>query len=79
MLWSILNRIRSATQILVVLKLGEHNEDYIFSLPTAYGRSILTVPWFELGGTVSVECPQSGYSASIRFHTKVKHKISILF
>ncbi|VDK33954.1 unnamed protein product [Taenia asiatica] len=54
----------------VVLKLGEHNEDYIFSLPTAYGRSILTVPWFELGGTVSVECPQSGYSASIRFHTK---------
>ncbi|KAL5111610.1 Oxysterol-binding protein-related protein 11 [Taenia crassiceps] len=54
----------------VVLKLGEHNEEYIFSLPTAYGRSILTVPWFELGGTVSVECPQSGYSASIRFHTK---------
>ncbi|VDM31182.1 unnamed protein product [Hydatigera taeniaeformis] len=54
----------------VVLKLGEHDEDYIFSLPTAYGRSILSVPWFELGGNIAVECPQSGYSASIRFHTK---------
>ncbi|CDS41303.1 oxysterol binding protein 10 [Echinococcus multilocularis] len=54
----------------VILKLDEHNEEYIFSLPTAYGRSILKVPWFELGGTIPVECPQSGYSARIRFYTK---------
>ncbi|EUB64621.1 Oxysterol-binding protein-related protein [Echinococcus granulosus] len=57
---------------LVILKLGEHNEEYIFSLPTAYGRSILKVPWFELGGTIPVECPQSGYSARIRFYTKAR-------
>lgn len=56
----------------VVLHLGEHNEDYIFSLPSAYARAILTVPWIEIGDNVSVTCPQSGYTASINFHVKSK-------
>lgn len=52
------------------LSLLEHGEEYTFSLPCAYARSILTVPWVELGGKVSVNCAKTGYSASITFHTK---------
>ncbi|VDO04420.1 unnamed protein product [Rodentolepis nana] len=54
----------------VILKLGEHNEEYVFTLPNAYGRSILTVPWFELGDTIAITCPQSGYVAQVKFYTK---------
>ncbi|XP_029795333.1 oxysterol-binding protein-related protein 11 isoform X2 [Suricata suricatta] len=53
-----------------ILSLLEHGEEYTFSLPCAYARSILTVPWVELGGKVSVNCAKTGYSASITFHTK---------
>jgi hypothetical protein len=30
------------------------NEDYIVTFPSGFGRSILTVPWVELGGKVSM-------------------------
>ncbi|NXY88414.1 OSB11 protein, partial [Alcedo cyanopectus] len=53
-----------------VLSLLEHGEEYTFSLPCAYARSILTVPWVELGGKVNINCAKTGYSASINFHTK---------
>ncbi|KAA3680521.1 oxysterol-binding protein-related protein 9/10/11 [Paragonimus westermani] len=54
-----------------VLRLGEHNnEEYHFTLPTAYARSILTVPWVELGDKVNIQCPQTGYSANVAFLTK---------
>ncbi|XP_072317787.1 oxysterol-binding protein-related protein 11-like [Eucyclogobius newberryi] len=53
-----------------VLHLLEHGEQYVFTLPCAYARSILTVPWVELGGKVSISCAQTGYSASVTFHTK---------
>ncbi|XP_061738109.1 oxysterol-binding protein-related protein 10 isoform X2 [Nerophis ophidion] len=53
-----------------VLSLLEHEEDYVFSLPSAYARSILTVPWVELGGKVCINCAKSGYSATVTFHTK---------
>ncbi|NWW46303.1 OSB11 protein, partial [Pedionomus torquatus] len=53
-----------------VLSLLEHGEEYTFSLPCAYARSILTVPWVELGGKVNINCVKTGYSASINFHTK---------
>ncbi|XP_044525963.1 oxysterol-binding protein-related protein 11 [Gracilinanus agilis] len=53
-----------------ILSLLEHGEEYTFSLPCAYARSILTVPWVELGGKVNVNCAKTGYSASITFHTK---------
>jgi len=33
-------------------------------------RSILTVPWVELGGSVSITCAKTGYSASVEFLTK---------
>lgn len=35
-----------------------------------YFRSILTVPWIELGGTVTINCPQTGYHADVDFLTK---------
>ncbi|OXB73179.1 UNVERIFIED_CONTAM: hypothetical protein H355_007439 [Colinus virginianus] len=53
-----------------LLSLLEHEEEYTFSLPCAYARSILTVPWVELGGKVNINCAKTGYSASINFHTK---------
>ncbi|XP_054873917.1 oxysterol-binding protein-related protein 10 isoform X2 [Amphiprion ocellaris] len=53
-----------------VLCLLEHDEEYVFTLPCAYARSILTVPWVELGGKVSINCIKSGYSATVTFHTK---------
>uniref|UniRef100_A0A8C6FTZ1 Oxysterol-binding protein n=1 Tax=Moschus moschiferus TaxID=68415 RepID=A0A8C6FTZ1_MOSMO len=52
------------------LRLLEHGEEYVFTLPSAYARSILTVPWVELGGKVSITCAQTGYSATVIFHTK---------
>uniref|UniRef100_A0A7N8WYL0 Oxysterol-binding protein n=1 Tax=Mastacembelus armatus TaxID=205130 RepID=A0A7N8WYL0_9TELE len=52
------------------LYLLEHDEEYTFTLPCAYARSILTVPWVELGGKVNITCSKSGYSAVITFHTK---------
>ncbi|CAE1160940.1 OSBPL9_10_11 [Acanthosepion pharaonis] len=64
-----------------VLSVLNFDEEYIFTFPNGYGRSILTVPWVELGGKVSLTCPKSGYSANIEFHTKPfyggkKHRIT---
>ncbi|XP_077347587.1 oxysterol-binding protein-related protein 10 [Lithobates pipiens] len=53
-----------------VLKLMEYGEEYIFTLPSAYARSILTVPWVELGGKVNITCAKTGYAATVTFHTK---------
>nr|XP_054757602.1 oxysterol-binding protein-related protein 11-like isoform X1 [Lytechinus pictus] len=48
----------------------EHGETYTLTFPNAYGRSILTIPWMELGGKVLIQCAKSNYSASVVFHTK---------
>uniref|UniRef100_A0A8C5YIV5 Oxysterol-binding protein n=1 Tax=Microcebus murinus TaxID=30608 RepID=A0A8C5YIV5_MICMU len=53
-----------------VLRLLEHGEEYVFTLPSAYARSILTIPWVELGGKVNINCAKTGYSATVIFHTK---------
>ncbi|KAG9476117.1 hypothetical protein GDO78_002939 [Eleutherodactylus coqui] len=53
-----------------VLKLMEYGEEYVFTLPSAYARSILTVPWVELGGKVNIACAKTGYTATVTFHTK---------
>ncbi|KAL4618092.1 oxysterol-binding protein-related protein 11 isoform X1 [Arapaima gigas] len=53
-----------------VLHLLEHGEEYTFTVPSAFARSILTVPWVELGGKVNVNCAKTGYSAAITFQTK---------
>ena len=53
------------------IKLHSHKEEYIVTFPTAFARSILTIPWVELGGQAAVECPSSGYEAKINFLTKV--------
>lgn len=54
-----------------VLSLLDFDEEYVLTFPSAYGRSILTVPWFEMGGQVSVSCAKTGYSSNIEFLTKV--------
>uniref|UniRef100_F7CEV8 Oxysterol-binding protein n=1 Tax=Monodelphis domestica TaxID=13616 RepID=F7CEV8_MONDO len=52
------------------LRLTDYGEDYVFTLPSAYARSILTIPWVELGGKVTMNCAKTGYSALVIFHTK---------
>lgn len=64
-----------------VIKLLKHNEEYICTFPSAYGRSILTTPWVELGGAVEITCKQTGYSASLEFVMKPfyggkKHRVT---
>eukprot|EP00069_Balaena_mysticetus_P011768 bmy_07315T0 len=59
----------------------DHDEHYILTFPNGYGRSILTVPWVELGGECNINCSKTGYSANIISHTKPfyggkKHGIS---
>ncbi|XP_014475738.1 PREDICTED: oxysterol-binding protein-related protein 9 isoform X2 [Dinoponera quadriceps] len=48
----------------------QHGEEYVLTFPNGYGRSILTVPWVELGGTVTINCLQTGYHATVEFLTK---------
>lgn len=52
------------------MTLCDLNEEYICTFPNGYGRSILTVPWIELGGNVSITCPKTGYQADLDFMTK---------
>ena len=49
----------------------DYGEEYRVNLPNAYARSILTVPWLELGGKCHIECLQNGYTADVEFHCKV--------
>ena len=39
-----------------VINLLKHNEQYIFTFPTAFVRSILTIPWLEMSGKVTINC-----------------------
>ncbi|XP_017756318.1 PREDICTED: oxysterol-binding protein-related protein 9 [Eufriesea mexicana] len=48
----------------------QHGEEYVLTFPNGYGRSILTVPWIELGGTATIHCTQTGLHATIEFLTK---------
>uniref|UniRef100_A0A2I3G1Z6 Oxysterol-binding protein n=1 Tax=Nomascus leucogenys TaxID=61853 RepID=A0A2I3G1Z6_NOMLE len=59
----------------------DYDEHYILTFPNGYGRSILTVPWVELGGECNINCSKTGYSANIIFQTKPfyggkKHRIT---
>ncbi|KAG8555132.1 hypothetical protein GDO81_017596 [Engystomops pustulosus] len=59
----------------------DYDEHYILTFPNGYGRSILTVPWVELGGECNINCSKTGYSATITFHTKPfyggkKHRVT---
>ncbi|XP_052215896.1 oxysterol-binding protein-related protein 11-like isoform X3 [Dreissena polymorpha] len=54
----------------VVLKLLDFDEEYVFSLPSAYARSILTTPWVEMGDKIQMTCAKTNMSASVTFHTK---------
>ncbi|OZC06616.1 PH domain protein [Onchocerca flexuosa] len=53
-----------------IVKLHDHNEEYVLTFPNGYGRSIMSTPWIELGGKVTVNCVKTGYSAEIDFLTK---------
>lgn len=64
-----------------VVSVLDHDEEYIVTFPNGYGRSILTVPWIELGGAVNITCKKTGYKCDIEFITKPfygnkKHRIT---
>ncbi|XP_030761058.1 oxysterol-binding protein-related protein 9 isoform X2 [Sitophilus oryzae] len=64
-----------------IVSVLDYNEEYIVTFPNGYGRSILTTPWIELGGTVTINCPQTGYHCDIEFITKPfygnrKHRVN---
>ncbi|VIO96079.1 Oxysterol binding protein, putative [Brugia malayi] len=52
------------------VKLHDYGEEYVLTFPNGYGRSIMSTPWIELGGKVTVNCVKTGYSAEIDFLTK---------
>jgi hypothetical protein len=52
------------------VSLHGHGEEYVLTFPNGYARSILTVPWIELGGATTISCAQTGYHATIDFLTK---------
>jgi len=63
------------------IRLHDLDEDYVITFPKAYGRSILTTPWFEMGGHCKIICAKTGYSAKVDFHEKpliggYKHRIT---
>lgn len=55
----------------VKLKLLALDEEYVFSMPSAYARSILTVPWAEMGDKINMTCQKTNLSSTVTFHTKV--------
>lgn len=55
----------------------DYGEEYTVTFPSAYGRSILSVPWIELGGSVNISCQQTNYSANVTFQTKVSNLSNI--
>lgn len=64
-----------------IVTLLDTGEEYTLTFPNGYGRSILTVPWIELGGSVVIECIQTGHKANIEFLTKPfyggkKHRVT---
>ncbi|GLV39794.1 uncharacterized protein CBL_08140 [Carabus blaptoides fortunei] len=64
-----------------VVSVLDYNEEYIVTFPNGYGRSILTVPWIELGGSVTITCQKTGYHCNIEFITKPfygnkKHRVT---
>jgi len=58
-----------------------YDEDYVLTFPNGYGRSILTVPWIEIGGKTNITCSKTGYQANVQFHCRPfyggkKHRIT---
>ena len=52
------------------IKLLDYDEEYLATFPSSYARSILTFPWFELGGKCEIKCAKTGYYAAIEFKCK---------
>ncbi|KAH9523689.1 Oxysterol-binding protein- protein 9 [Bulinus truncatus] len=64
-----------------VLSVIDYDEEYTLTFPSGYGRSILTVPWVELGGKITINCAKTGFTSLIEFHTKPfygskKHRVT---
>ncbi|XP_004364608.2 oxysterol binding protein [Capsaspora owczarzaki ATCC 30864] len=49
---------------------GTQPEVYVLTFPSAYARSILSIPWVELASKTTLTCARTGFSATIDFHAK---------
>ncbi|KOB73019.1 Oxysterol-binding protein [Operophtera brumata] len=64
------------------LSIGVHNIGKgVVTLLDTQEESILTIPWIELGGSVCIECVQTGHKANVEFLTKPfyggkKHRVT---
>ncbi|MCP9263503.1 Oxysterol-binding protein [Dirofilaria immitis] len=47
------------------VRLHNHDEEYVLTFPNGYGRSIMSIPWIELGGKVTVNCVKTGFRKPI--------------
>lgn len=70
--------VNTGNVYITIPKLGEV---YTMNIPHAYGRSILTQPWMEIGGKMNVTCEQTGCHAVVEFHCKPiyggrKHRVT---
>ena len=45
-------------------------EKYEMSYPTLYLRSLLSEPWMEFGGKITINCPETKVSTGLTFQTK---------
>lgn len=74
--------LREGPVWLFISLIGDNRFVMSFAFPNLIlSRSILTVPWVELGGECNISCSKSGYSANIVFHTKPfyggkKHRVT---
>lgn len=64
-----------------IVSVLEYDEEYKVTFPNGYGRSILTTPWIELGGSVTITCEKTGYYCNMEFLTKPfygnkKHRVT---
>ena len=55
---------------LVYMLWKQYVSEKIYFILILHFSSILTVPWIELGGSVEIKCPQTGYHAHVEFLTK---------
>ena len=60
------------------MRLLEHNEEYVFTMPSAYARSILSVPWAEMGDKITIACAKTNFTSNVTFHTKVGYRFNAL-
>ncbi|CAF4293269.1 unnamed protein product, partial [Adineta steineri] len=54
-----------------IITLLDHDEQYVITFPSAFGRSILGVPWFEMGEFCRIDGEWNGIMNAKYSDTKI--------